>query len=239
MITAAPPPEPPGQVMTVEQHLDLDCLTFAKTLQASPAPLPGKAQADAMARAFSDRLAKSDPRRDWNALTTEADAVLYGWFMGHSTSCPERLKRPSARPRDSLESAWASVRLGGDGVEWLAKVDDGPSGYRLVVDCLRGCLPATRYVENVPDSPISLFRLWDGDDLLLSVWAGGSTYRVRAWKVGASGIVPVLEASSRSRPDFLSAADGAPTVRTHEADSGIGPRSPVLWEYRDGAFHRR
>lgn len=236
MITAAPPPAPPGHLMTIEEQVDLDCLTFAKALQGSALPLRGKDQAGAMVREFSDRLTKSDPRRDWQALTIDPDSIVYGWFMGQSTFCPERLKRPSVQPQESL---WASVQFEVGRVEWLAKVDDGPRGYRLVVDCLRGCLPRTRYVESVPDNPISLFRLWDGDDLLLSVWSGGSTYRVRAWKVGARGVVPMLEASSRSRPDFLSATDGAPVVRTYEADSGVGPRTPVTWEYRDGAFSRK
>lgn len=237
MMMIAPLPDPPGQVMTMEQQADLDCLIFAKALKDQPPSLP-KSDAEAMERAFLDRLHESNGARDWASLANDGASVRYGWFMGQMSWCPTRLKRPTARPPSSEESARATVWLDVDQAQFLAKIADGPKGYRLIVDCVRGCIPRTRYVQDVPDAPISLFRLWDGDDLLFSVWAGGSAYRVRAWQVSRGKITQLLEASSRGRPDFLSAPDGTPVVRTYEADSGDQAPAPVAWAFRNGTFTR-
>jgi hypothetical protein len=239
MVIAAPPPvDPAGQVMTFEQQVDLDCLTLAKALQGLPAPPLGKRNADAMVRVFSDRLMQSDPSRNWAAITPEGSSVMYGWFMGQLQSCPARVKQPSVLPLLGEDSVRSSVWLDADDAQLLAKIEDGPKGYRLVVDCVRGCIPRTRYVQDISDSPISLFRLGDGDDLLFSIWAGGSAYRVRVWKLSRGGVVQLLKASSRGRPDFVSTDDGAPAVRTYEADSGLQDPHPMTWEYRNGNFTR-
>jgi len=234
---APPPPDPSGQVMTVEQQADLDCLIFAKALKDQP-PSPRRLDAEAMERAYLDRLHQSDGSRDWASLANDGASVRYGWFMGQMGWCPTRLKRPTTRPPPSEESARATVWLDADQAQFLAKIEDGPKGYRFVVDCVRGCIPRTRYVQDVSDAPISLFRLWDGDDLLFSVWAGGSAYRVRAWQVSRGKVIQLLEASSRRRPDLVSAPDGAPAVRIYEADSGVQVPAPVTWAYRKGAFTR-
>jgi hypothetical protein len=224
--------------MTVEQQADLDCLTFAKALGSLPSESVARRDADAMVRVFTVRLVHSDAAREWASLAGDGSSVTYGWFMGQMDRCRDRLKRPLAGLPLSDDRVRASVWLDADQAQLLAKVEDGPRGYRLIVDCVRGCIPRTRYVQDVSDSPISLFRLWDGDDLLFSVWAGGSAYRVRVWKVSRGAVVELLEASSRGRPDISSAVDGAPTVRTYEADGGTQPTNAVTWEYRDGAFTR-
>lgn len=235
MMMTAPPPEPSGQVMTVEQQADFDCLIFAKALKDGPPSLL-RLDAEGMERAFLGRLRQSNGSTDWASLANDGASVRYGWFMDQMHWCPTRVKRPSARPPTSDESARATVWLDADQAQFLAKIEDGPKGYRLVVDCVRGCIPRTRYVQDVSDTPISLFRLWDGDDLLYSVWAGGSAYRVRAWQVTRGKVIQLLKASSRGRPDFVSAPDGAPVVRTYEADSGVQVPATVAWVYRNGAF---
>jgi len=237
MLIAAPLPlDPAGQMMSFEQQVDLDCLTFAKALQGLPSPPLGNG--DTMVRVFSDRLTRSDASKNWAASTNNGSSVRYGWFMGQLQWCPTRLKRPSARPPLSEDSVKASVWLDADEAQLLAKIEVGPRGYRLVVDCVRGCIPRTRYVQDIEDTPISLFRLWDRDDLVFSVWSGGSAYRVRVWKLSKGGAVQLLEASSRARPDFVSASDGSVAVRTYEAESGVQAPNPVTWEYRNGNFTR-
>lgn len=231
-----PPPEPPGQVMTVEQQADLDCLTLARGLDGRPSPLFGKVDPERMTRVFSDRLRRSDSSRDWTSLAGDGSAVRFGWYLGHVDACAVRLNQPTAHPRLRPESVRASVWLDAHEAQWHATIEDAPKGYRFIVDCVRGCIPPMRYVQDIGDAPISLFRPWDGDDLVYSIWAGGSAYRVRVWKVSLGGVSQVLDASSRGRPDILSAADGTPVVRTYEAESGVGPRSPVAWEYRGGVF---
>ena len=46
----------------------------------------------------------------------------------------------------------------------------------ITADCVRLCSSAIHYREDVGDYPLGLFRRWDGDELVYSIWAGGSTY---------------------------------------------------------------
>eukprot|EP01035_Chromulina_nebulosa_P012463 gene12463-16614_t len=157
--------------------------------------------------------------------------------MGLLNTCIVAAKRNLRVDQGSLGSISASVTLVDPGVsDFRIEVQDGPVGYRWVADCLRGCGKGMRYSQDISDTPISLFRLWDGDDLIYSVWAGGSAYRVRVWKVGVTGVAKLLKASSASRPEFLTMSGGEQAVRTRERSEGPEAGRSIVWTYRDGVF---
>lgn len=230
--------QPAAHFMTVQQQADLDCLSIAGSIKALSKPLPGHLSADRMLRVFSDRLKRSDPTRDWASLAEPPSSVEYGWFMAEVPTCEARIKEPYRISSHMPEGVRASLWVNADQANLLVQIQDGPRGYRFIVECVRGCIPPTQYTQMIGDAPISLFRTWDGDDLVYSVWAGGSAYRVRVWRVTRARVTQVLEASSRARPDFMTSTDGSPEVRTYEADGGVDIPSPVVWEYHGGTFSR-
>jgi len=133
----------------------------------------------------------------------------------------------------------ASLRVNSDTSTYLAKVETDPSvGYRLVIECVEACSNSTTYREDVGDVPMGLF-VRDQDDLLFSLWGGGSVYRVRVWKITDAGISRIIEISSRDRPQFLDDPRGHPIIHTFEAQSGSGPRSLIRWNYDGKRFVRR
>jgi hypothetical protein len=116
-------------------------------------------------------------------------------------------------------------------------IEDRSVGYRLSIRCVADCALPAAYQEAVSDSPMGLF--WqDRDDLIVSSWSGGSAYRVRVWQITDKGIARVLEASSRSRPEFLSSADGQLVVQTHMSEGGSSPMHLERWTFERGSFHR-
>jgi|EndMetStandDraft_2_1072991.scaffolds.fasta_scaffold49395_1 hypothetical protein len=237
MVIDAPPPisAPP---ITAQQLADLDCLGVALAMKAEQKAQPPGGDADAMVRVYSERLRASDPARNWTAETVPPSEITYGWFMGSVRDCGARLTSPSRLPSPSPESIRASLWVRHDLADFSVQAREGPEGYRLVADCVRGCRPQVSYVQSIQDSPISLFRLWDGDDLVYSVWAGGSAYRVRVWRLSRAGMTQLLEVTSRARPDFLTGSDGTAEIRTYEAEGGTQPTHPVVWRYRDGKYSK-
>lgn len=223
--------------ISAEQQANLDCLNLSVPLgSAAYAPLEIK-QSQQLRRVYLARLRESDERRDWMSLATLPLNVRYGWYMGLLNTCIVAAKRNLRVDQGSLGSISASVTLVDPGVsDFRIEVQDGPVGYRWVADCLRGCGKGMRYSQDISDTPISLFRLWDGDDLIYLVWAGGSAYRVRVWKVGVTGVAKLLEASSASRPEFLTMSGGEQAVRTRERSEGPEAGRSIVWTYRDGVF---
>jgi hypothetical protein len=88
----------------------------------------------------------------------------------------------------------------------------------LSIHCIDKCKSAVSYQEEVDDSPIAAFRLWDGSRDLITIWAGGSAYRVRIYHVGEQGIEKVMEESTREAPQFGIAADNSLIVILHNPD---------------------
>lgn len=75
----------------------------------------------------------------------------------------------------------------------------------------------------------------------MSVWAGGSVYHVRAYRLTAAKIDRVLDVATRSAPSFRLAPDGAIQVGTTERrDDRAGPLAVrnVSWTWRQGHFAR-
>ncbi|WP_448662249.1 hypothetical protein ACG3SL_16470 [Sphingomonas sp. CJ20] len=132
----------------------------------------------------------------------------------------------------------ASLRIHADASTYFANVDTDPSvGYRLAIACIDACSSSAAYREDIGDVPMGLF-VRDQDGLLFSLWAGGSAYRVRIWRITDAGIRQVAELSSRGRPEFLDDPQGRPIIHTFDAESGTGPRSVIRWTYDGKAFVR-
>jgi hypothetical protein len=230
--------EASAPLISSQQQTDLDCLSVGGAIKGLSKGSRHNVDAERLVRVYLGRLQRSDRSRDWKSLVTPPSAMRYGWFMGQIGECRAHLKGSSKATAAPAETK-ASLRVvDGEMAELQIQIQDGPSGYRLVIDCVRGCSGPIRYSQDISDTPIGLFKLWDGDNLVYSIWAGGSAYRVRAWSVSGHGVSQVLEASSRGRPDFLSGADGEPTIRTYEAEGGTQSRQPALWQYREGKFSR-
>lgn len=137
------------------------------------------------------------------------------------------------------ETPVAALRaLGTGGAEMRARVEDGPAGYRLVIHCESGCSGPVEHEEVPGDIPLGLFQLWDGDGLLLSIWATASAYIVRAHLLTPGGVRPVLQAASRTAPALALDRRGRMTVTTTERTGGWrDPLRAVAWRW-DGAHFR-
>lgn len=221
--------------VTAEQQADLDCLGVGLAMKDMTPRARSSPRAERIVRVYLNRLRESDGARDWKAQVPSAATMVYGWFMGQMQECAAGTETSRHVPR----APWASLRFTDDDlVQFRAEIQDGPEGYRAVIDCLNHCPVSIRYLQDIGDTPLGLFRRWDGDDLVYSIWAGGSAYRVRVWAVTSHGVSQVLDVASRGRPDFLSARDGESLVRTYEADGGAQPERIVTWRYRSGRFSR-
>jgi hypothetical protein len=93
------------------------------------------------------------------------------------------------------------------------------------------------YSETVGDTPLGLFSR-DQDDLILSLWAGGSAYHVRVWSIADGQVRKIAELSSRGRPEFLNAPDGGTMIRTFEAESDVAALQEVNWTFTAERFVR-
>jgi hypothetical protein len=92
---APPPPPPPAPVFTAQQHADLDCLNLGLTLQTTR---PGRRPTIDLAAVYLDRLKKSDPSQDWEAIAAPLpDAFTADDFMKRVTRCQARARQ---EPKD-------------------------------------------------------------------------------------------------------------------------------------------
>ncbi len=97
------------------------------------------------------------------------------------------------------------------------------------------CARPIEFSEPVGDVPMGLFTRGK-DNLVFSLWSGGSAYRVRVYQVSDTGVRKVAELSSRGLPDVLTDNAGRPAIRTYEADSGAQALKPVLRSFIRGHF---
>lgn len=141
-------------------------------------------------------------------------------------------------PAPTLAETVASLQIDAGATTYQAKVDRVPAGgYRVMIDCVAPCHRPVRYREAVGDSPVGLF-VRDTDDLLYSIWSGGSAYRIRVWAMTDHAVRPVAVLSSRGWPEFLSDGQGRPVIRTVDGDKGGNPRPKSVWTYMRGRFTR-
>lgn len=130
----------------------------------------------------------------------------------------------------------ASLRVHGESSAFSVVVEaNAKVGYDIRIRCVSACDHLTNFHESIGDVPMGLFTR-NQDELVFSLWSGGSAYRVLVWKVSDSGVRKVAELSSRGRPDFLTDNMGRPAIRTYEADSGVEPFKPVLRSFVRGRF---
>jgi hypothetical protein len=130
----------------------------------------------------------------------------------------------------------ASLRIDGARSSFSVLVEENAStGYDIRIKCVSTCAQPIEFNEFIGDVPMGLFSR-DQDDLVFSLWSGGSSYRVRVWQVSDAGVRKVAELPSRGRPDFLTDDAGRSAIRTYEADSGVEPFKPTLWSFVKGRF---
>ena len=130
----------------------------------------------------------------------------------------------------------ASLRINGERSTFSVVVEDSAStGYDIRIKCVSACAEPIDFSEPIGDVPMGLFSR-DQDDLVFSLWSGGSAYRVRVWQVSDAGVRKVAELSSRGRPDFLTDGAGRSAIRTYEADSGVEPFKSVVRSFIGGRF---
>ena len=132
----------------------------------------------------------------------------------------------------------AALRLDGDRSTFVVQVTGGlPDGYQIAIDCTEKCAIPVHYRERTSDTPLGLFSR-DQNDLLFSTWSAGSAYRVMVWSVAGDTVRKVAELSSRGTPDFLSDANGRPTIETYEGEGVAAPLRRVRWTFVNGRFAR-
>lgn len=143
---------------------------------------------------------------------------------------------------DVTGTTLALLRIALDGPEVAVAVTDTPQhGRLLTVDCVSGCATPLHYEDPQDDLPLGLFQPFDREPIVMSVWAGGSVYHVRAYRLTATKVERVLDIATRSAPSFRLAPDGAIQVGTTERrDERAGPLviRNVTWTWRRGLFTR-
>ncbi len=111
----------------------------------------------------------------------------------------------------------------------------------LTIHCINNCRSSSSYQEKIDDSPISAFWLWDGSPDLITIWAGGSAYRVRIYRVGKRGIEKVMEESTKTAPQFGIAPDQSLIVVLRNPESpapqGSFQANGNIWTW-DGRRYR-
>jgi len=112
------------------------------------------------------------------------------------------------------------------------------------VDCISNCKVPLHFLQQMDASPLGLFKRWDGDDLVYSIWVGGVAYSVVVWSVADGGVRQVFNEASRGMPDFLTDSRGRQIIRTYERPLDVQGRelsvepAPVLWRLENGRFVR-
>lgn len=132
----------------------------------------------------------------------------------------------------------AALRVDGDASTFVVQVTGGlPNGYQIAIDCTEKCARPVHYRETTSDTPLGLFSR-DQNNLVFSTWSGGSAYRVMVWSVAGDTVRKVAELSSRGTPNFLSDANGRPTIETFEGASVDTRLRRVRWTFIKGRFVR-
>jgi hypothetical protein len=135
-------------------------------------------------------------------------------------------------------STVATLRVDGDASTFVVQVTGGlPNGYQIAIDCTEKCVRQVHYRETTSDTPLGLFSR-DQNGLVFSTWSGGSAYRVMVWSVASDTVRKVGELSSRGTPNFLSDANGRPTIETFEGASVAARLRRVRWTFIKGHFVR-
>lgn len=77
------------------------------------------------------------------------------------------------------------------------------------IRCISGCKHPVSYREAVNDPPLGgAFVLRDDSPEFVTTWAGGSAYHIRIYRVEGDQIIKVLEAGTKSFPQFVMDRDG-------------------------------
>jgi len=95
---------------------------------------------------------------------------------------------------------------------------------RLQIYCLNDCAARIRFQEDFVDTPLSMFRLWDGSNKLITIWTSGSAYWVRVYLIDSEGVQKILDQATRSAPQFgVDSRTGSPVVILDNPESEASP----------------
>lgn len=86
-----------GQALTSPQQADLDCLQIARTMAAAQHGSGQTPHAHRMGKFYLARLRRSDPSRDWLAMTPPMPDMPYGEFLGQLQRCEVERQRAMKR----------------------------------------------------------------------------------------------------------------------------------------------
>jgi hypothetical protein len=114
---------------------------------------------------------------------------------------------------------------------------------RLEIDCIATCPHPVHYAEKIGDYPLSVFRFWDDSDQFITIWVAGSAYVVRIYRIDKQGVTKVLEAGTKSAPQFVDDADGNPAVILTFPDSADQESrlsvSGIIWQWDGTRYVQR
>jgi hypothetical protein len=112
----------------------------------------------------------------------------------------------------------------------------------LSIRCIENCRQPVAYREDVMlDGLIGIFQPGDTSRDIVTTWVGATCYWVRIYRIGEHGIAKVMEAASKSLPQFVTGKDGAPLIVTNNPDAEAKPESRqvhgIFWKWNGKAYN--
>jgi hypothetical protein len=108
----------------------------------------------------------------------------------------------------------------------------------LRIKCIKGCRQNLSYYEETIDSNIGVFRLRDDSKDIITIWASGSSYWVRVYHISDSNISKVMDAATKTSPQFSLSADGKQLIILMTEDDVDKEKTGEIWRW-DGTEYVR
>lgn len=113
---------------------------------------------------------------------------------------------------------------------------------KIRIECVEKCRQPVFFEEKLVDPVLGVFTLSDRDDIIFSIWASGTAYVVRAYKIGPTSAVKVFEEYSKWYPYFIGSSSPGVVIRTFLYDERADPTreepKPRDWRWDGVAFTR-
>ncbi len=110
----------------------------------------------------------------------------------------------------------------------------------LRIRCIEYCKRHVDYSEKIGDIVVTSFSLGDHSPEFVTIWAGGTCYRVRIYRVEGNRIVKVMEESTKEYPQFVYDKDGEKLIVLGNPYNHIKPGMRTVagqfWKYRGGKY---
>ena len=112
--------------------------------------------------------------------------------------------------------------------------------WNLHIRCIEYCKRHIDYNEQIDDSIVTSFNLGDRRPEFVTIWGGGTCYRVRIYRVEENRIVKVMEESTKEYPQFLYDKDGEKLIVLdnpyNDTKPGMRTVAGQFWKYRAGKY---